>query len=54
MRRVVEQEHSRECDLVVLTSFVRPTAADLLSGSVTRRVLAEGNVDVLVSTPRGN
>lgn len=53
-RRIVEQEHSRDCDLVVLAPHVRSAAADLLLGSVTKHVLAEGNVDVLVSTQIGN
>ena len=48
-RRIVEQEQSRDCGLVVLTRTVnRPP--DLLLGSVTRHVLVEGHVDVLLST----
>lgn len=53
-RRIVEQQHSSECDLVVLAPHARSAAADLLLGSVTKHVLAAGNVDVLVSTPRVN
>ena len=53
-RRIVEQEQSRDCDLVVLAPHGQSAAADLLLGSVTRHVLAEGNVDVLLSTPRGS
>lgn len=53
-RRIVEQERSRDCDLVVLAPHVRSAAVDLLLGSVTRHVLAEGDVDVLISTPRGH
>lgn len=49
-RRIVEQEKSRDCDLVVLTPHGQSAAADLLLGSVTRHVLAEGLVDVLLST----
>lgn len=49
-RRIVEQEHSRDCDLVVLAPHGQSAAEDLLLGSVTRHVLAEGNVDVLLST----
>lgn len=47
--RIVEQEQARHCDLVVLGQHGDSTAADLLLGSVARRVLAEGRVDVLVS-----
>ncbi|MCK6433302.1 MAG: universal stress protein [Burkholderiaceae bacterium] len=49
-RRIVEQEQSRNCDLVVLTPHGQSAAADLLLGSVTRHVLVEGHVDVLLST----
>ena len=49
-RRIVEQEQSRDCDLVVLAPHGQSAAADLLLGSVTRHVLAEGHVDVLLST----
>lgn len=49
-RRIVEQEESRNCDLVVLAPHGQSAAADLLLGSVTRHVLAEGHVDVLLST----
>lgn len=48
--RIVEQTRSRDCDLVVLGRHGHSTAADLLLGSVTGRVLAQGHVDVLVST----
>lgn len=49
-RRIVEQEQSRNCDLVVLAPYSQSAVADLLLGSVTRHVLAEGHVDVLLST----
>ncbi len=49
-RRIVEQEQSRNCDLVVLAPHGQSAAADLLLGSATRHVLAEGHVDVLLST----
>ncbi len=39
-----------DCDLVVLGKHGVSATADLLLGSVTRRVLAEGSVDVAVST----
>ena len=48
--RIVEQEQSRDCDLVVLTPHGQSAAADLLLGSATRHVLVEGHVDVLLST----
>lgn len=51
-RLIVEQEQSRNCDLVVLAPHGQSVVADLLLGSVTRHVLAEGNVDVLLSTLR--
>lgn len=53
-RRIVEQEQSRDCDLVVLAPHGQSAAADLLLGNVTKHVLAEGNVDVLLSTQRVN
>jgi nucleotide-binding universal stress UspA family protein len=51
--RIVEQEQELDCDLVVLGRQGRSAAEDLLLGSVTRHVLAEGTVDVLVSTGPG-
>ncbi|MDH6590497.1 nucleotide-binding universal stress UspA family protein [Variovorax sp. TBS-050B] len=47
---LVEQEQRHDCDLVVLGKHGRSAAEDLLLGSVTRHVLAEGSADVLVST----
>ena len=47
----VEQSH--DCDLVVLGKHGQSATADLLLGSVTKHVLAEGSADVLVSTRRG-
>ena len=52
-RRIVELEQSCDCDLVVLAPHGRSAAVDLLLGSVTTHVLAEGHVDVLVSPLRG-
>jgi len=40
----------RDCDLVVLGKHGRSAAEDLLLGSVTKHVLAEGRSDVLVAT----
>ena len=47
---IAEQAQLRRCDLVVLGRHGRRTVADRLLGSVTRRALAEGPVDVLVSS----
>lgn len=49
-QRIVEQEQERDCDLVVVGKHGQSAAEDLLLGSVTQHVLAEGSVDVLVST----
>ncbi len=51
--RIVEAEQSHDCDLVVLGKHGQSATADLLLGSVTKHVLAEGSADVLVSTRRG-
>ena len=48
--RIVETEQSHDCDLVVLGKHGQSATADLLLGSVTKHVLAEGSADVLVST----
>jgi len=48
--RIVENEQTRDCDLVVLGKHGQSAAADLLLGSVTKHVLAEGSTDVLIST----
>lgn len=50
--RIVESEQAQGCDLVVLGKHGQSAAADLLLGSVTKHVLAEGSADVLVSTRR--
>jgi nucleotide-binding universal stress UspA family protein len=50
--RLAEQEQERDADLVVLGKHGRSVTEDLLLGSVTRHVLAEGTADVLVSTRR--
>lgn len=47
---IVEQEQGQDCDLVVLGKHGRSATEELLLGSVTRHVLAEGQADVLVST----
>lgn len=50
--RIVEQEQERDADLVVLGKHGVSAAVDLLLGSVTKHVLADGSADVLVSTQR--
>ncbi|MEP6588883.1 MAG: universal stress protein [Polaromonas sp.] len=47
---IVEQEQELDCDLVVLGKHGQSAAEELLLGSVTKSVLAEGSSDVLVST----
>lgn len=49
-QRLIELEQARDCDLVVLGKHGQSVTEDLLLGSVTQRVLAEGDTDVLVST----
>lgn len=53
-QRIVEQEQERACDLVVLGKHGQSATEDLLLGSVTKHVLAEGSADVLVSTRRSS
>lgn len=48
--RILEHEQERDCDLVVLGKHGRSVTEDLLLGSVSKHVLAEGSTDVLVST----
>jgi nucleotide-binding universal stress UspA family protein len=48
--RIVEQEQELDCDLVVLGKHGKGAGEELLLGSVTKHVLAEGNADVLIST----
>lgn len=51
-QRIAEQEQEQDADLVVLGKHGQSATEDLLLGSVTKHVLAEGSVDVLVSTAR--
>lgn len=51
-QRIVEQEQERDCDLVVLGKHGQSATEELLLGSVSKHVLAEGSADVLVSTTR--
>ncbi len=51
-QRIVEQEQAQDCDLVVLGKHGQSAAEDLLLGSVTQHVLAEGSADVLVTVQR--
>ena len=48
--RLVEQEQALDCDLVVMGKHGRSAVEDLMLGSVTKHVLAEGLADVLVAT----
>jgi nucleotide-binding universal stress UspA family protein len=50
--RIVEHEQEMDCDLVVLGKHGQSAAEELLLGSVSKHVLAEGTSDVLVSTAR--
>jgi nucleotide-binding universal stress UspA family protein len=50
--RMVELEQLHACDLVVLGKHGRSATQELLLGSTTKHVLAEGRCDVLVSTAR--
>jgi len=52
-QRIIEQEQARDCDLVAMGKHGQSVTEDLLLGSVTQRVLAEGDTDVLVSTTHG-
>lgn len=51
-QRIIEHEQDKDCDLVVLGKHGQSAAEDLLLGSVSKHVLAEGSTDVLVSTAR--
>jgi nucleotide-binding universal stress UspA family protein len=48
--RLIEKEQELDCDLVVLGKHGVAATVDLLLGSVTKHVLAEGSADVAVST----
>jgi nucleotide-binding universal stress UspA family protein len=47
--QIVEQEQEQDCDLTVIGKHGRHAIEDLLLGSTTNTVIAEGKVDVLVS-----
>lgn len=47
-QRILEQEDERDCDLIVMGREGQSRIDDLLLGSVSRRVLAESEADVLV------
>ncbi|HYN59971.1 MAG TPA: universal stress protein, partial [Rubrivivax sp.] len=49
---IVEAEQAQDCDLVVLGKHGQSPTEELLLGSVSKHVLAEGSADVLVSTAR--
>jgi nucleotide-binding universal stress UspA family protein len=48
--RLVQHEQERDADLVVVGKHGQSAAEDLLLGSVTKHLLSEGSVDVLVAT----
>ncbi|MFB0936802.1 MAG: universal stress protein [Propionivibrio sp.] len=48
--RVLEQEQAFDCDLIVMGKHGRSPLEELIVGSVTKKVLAESQCDVLVST----
>jgi nucleotide-binding universal stress UspA family protein len=47
-QRILEQEQERDCDLIVLGRRGQGRLQDILLGSVSRRVLAEAQADVLL------
>ena len=49
-QRIIELEQELDCDLVVIGKHGRSATEDLLLGSTTKHVLAEGTTDVLVAT----
>jgi nucleotide-binding universal stress UspA family protein len=51
-QRILEAEQNKHIDLVVLGKHGQSATEDLLLGSVSKHVLAEGSSDVLVSTAR--
>lgn len=51
-QRIIEHEQEKDIDLVVLGKHGQSITEDLLLGSVSKHVLAEGGTDVLVSTAR--
>jgi nucleotide-binding universal stress UspA family protein len=48
--QIVREEQERDCDLIVIGKHGRSAVEELLLGSTTNMVLAEGSADVLVST----
>lgn len=51
-QRIIEHEQEKDCDLVVLGKHGQSATEDLLLGSVSKHVLAEGSTDVLISPAR--
>ncbi|MBI4293797.1 MAG: universal stress protein [Betaproteobacteria bacterium] len=49
MLRIIQQEQEQNCDLIVMGKHGANVIEELLLGSVTKRVLAESQCDVLVS-----
>ncbi len=52
-QRILEVAAAQHCDLIAIGKHGRQAAEELLLGSVTRHVLEEAEVDVLVSTANG-
>lgn len=52
--RLVEKEQEFDCDLIAVGKHGTSMAVDLLLGSVTHHVLAEGSADVLISSARSD
>lgn len=48
-QRVLEQEQAFDCDLIVMGKHGKSLLEELIVGSVTKKVLAESQCDVLVS-----
>lgn len=48
--QIVREEQEHDCDLVVVGKHGRSAVEELLLGSTTNMVIAEGSADVLVST----
>jgi len=49
-QRIIEFEQELDCDLVVIGKHGTSATEDLLLGSTTKHVLAEGDTDVLIAT----
>ena len=52
--QIVRQEQEQDCDLVVIGKHGQNAVEELLLGSTTNMVIAEGASDVLVSVAHGS